>query len=153
MLVFGQNWILRSNVAQMQKVFHTIGPASVLCTGQAWRMPLWQTSQPRRLHPVEDVLQPGHRQMLVSDTPAVPAVGLPSSFLQNYCFVYRVTPGTLARTDLRGRVPPTEPPTRAVSSCSSGECCSMESLDTLWSKLFATNLSEKTNIHNQIGTK
>lgn len=82
-----------------------------------------------RLHSIQDILQPGHWQTLVPDIPAMQAVGLSSSFLQLYCFMYHVTPDTTVQTDLRGRVPPTEPPPRATSSCSSGECCSMESLD------------------------
>lgn len=53
---------------------------------------------------------------------AVQAVDLSSRFRWKDNFMYCVIPGTLARTDLKGRVPPAEPPTRALSSCSSGQC-------------------------------
>lgn len=45
-----------------------------------------------------------------------------SRFRWNDYFMYHVTSGTPAGTDLKGRVPPAEPPTRALSSCSSGQC-------------------------------
>lgn len=97
---------------------HTIGPASVLWMGRVWRMPLWQTSQGQTAQTASSGgrAPTGHRHTLAPDTPAVQGVGPWASCLQNCCFGYRVTPGTRAGTDLRGRVPPTEPPTRAIAA-------------------------------------
>lgn len=96
--------------------------------------------KPCRLHRVEDVFQPGHWQMLVP-TPSSASCGsvlyLPAELLLHVLWITWDT----AQTDPRGRVPPTERPTRAISSYISGECCSMQSLETVWSKLCTTNLS------------